>query len=64
MKTARYIFITLAIGLIIFNATKLDFSNLFEGDSAIALITILAAGCVILLMLILRTSLRIAKKKK
>jgi hypothetical protein len=64
MKIAHYIFITLALGLIIFNATKLNFSNLFEGDSAIAMITILASGCVILLMLILRTSLRIAKKKK
>ncbi len=64
MKIFTYILITIAIGLIIFNATKLDFDNLFEGDSTIAAISILAAACAILLLLILRTSQRIARKKK
>ena len=63
MKTAIYIFILLAIALIVFNITKLDFNNLFEGDSLVASISILASACVILLMLILRTSHRIKKKK-
>ncbi len=64
MKIFTYILIAIAIGLIIFNATKLDFDNLFEGDSTIAAISILAAACAILLLLILRTSQRIARKKK
>jgi uncharacterized integral membrane protein len=64
MKNLRYIFILIAIVLIIINATKLDFEQPFIGDSAIAVISILAAICVILLMLILHISHRIAKKKK
>jgi len=64
MKKVIYIFIGLAIILIIYNATFLDFSNLFEDESGIALIGILAGACVILLMLILRASRIIAKKKK
>ena len=64
MKTVRYIFILIAIALIILNATKLDLSAPFTGDSAIAVISILAAICVILLMLILHISHSISKKKK
>lgn len=64
MKTVRYIFILIAIALIIVNATKLDLAEPFTGDSAIAVISILAAICVILLMLILHISYSIAKKKK
>ncbi|PKA83141.1 hypothetical protein ATE92_1289 [Ulvibacter sp. MAR_2010_11] len=64
MKIFQYILIALAAGLIIFNATKLDFEHLFEEDSGTAVICILAAVCVILLLLILRVSHRIAEKKK
>lgn len=64
MKTLRYVFILIAIGLIIINATKLDLEQPFTGDSAIAVICILAAICVILLMLILHISHSIAKKNK
>ena len=64
MKNIVFIFIGIATILIIYNATFLDFENLFEGESRTALIGILAGACVILLMLILRTSLKIAKKKK
>ncbi len=63
MKIAIYIFIIIALGLIIFNITKLNFENLFEGESLIAAICILASGCVILLMLVLKTSRKIANKK-
>lgn len=63
MKNAIYIFIIIALGLIIFNATKLNFENLFEGESFIAAICILASACVIMLMLVLRTSRKIANKK-
>ncbi len=64
MKKAIYIFISIAIILIIYNATFLDFTNLLKGESGIALIGIFAGACVILLMLILQTSKKIAKKKK
>ncbi|MDC7994774.1 hypothetical protein [Altibacter sp. HG106] len=64
MKIFRYILIALALGLIIFNATKLDSEHLLEGDSAVALIGMLAAACVIVLIVILQISLRIQKKTK
>ncbi|MCW5518978.1 hypothetical protein J1N09_03955 [Aureitalea sp. L0-47] len=64
MKVAIYIFIAIAISLIIFNATKLDFENLFVGDSLVASISILASACVIVLMLILMASHKIKRKKK
>lgn len=64
MKNIIYVFIGIAIILIGYNATFLDFENLLEGESGTALIGILAGACVIILMLILRTSRIIAKKKK
>ena len=64
MKILIYILIAISIGLIVFNATKLDFEGLLEGDSLIAVISILAALCVIVLMMILLISRNIAKKQK
>jgi len=64
MKIFTYSLILIAIVLTVFNATKLNFENLFEGESSVAAIGILAAACVILLLIILRISQRIAKKKK
>ena len=63
MKVAIFVFIAIAAALIIFNITKLDFDNLFEGDSQVAAISILASAIVIVLMLLLRTSRKIAGKK-
>ncbi len=63
MKIAIYIFIVLAAALLVFNATKLEFDALFEGDSLIAAISVLASACVILLMIILLMSRKIAAKK-
>ena len=59
-----YILIIIAVLLSIFNATKLNFDNLFAGDSLIAVISIVAAACAIVLLLILRTSLIIRRKGK
>ncbi|HNQ26405.1 MAG TPA: hypothetical protein PKL92_00635 [Aquaticitalea sp.] len=59
MKTFINILSILALGLIIFNATKLNFDNLFIGESKIAVITILALLCAILLLQILRISKKI-----
>jgi len=64
MKIVRYIIILVALALIIYNSTKLDFENLLEGDSQVALIGIFAAACAIILMLILNTSFRIKEKNK
>jgi NADH:ubiquinone oxidoreductase subunit K len=63
-KNIYYIFIGIAIILIAYNVTFLDFSNLIEGQSRVALIGIVTGSCAILLMLILRTSKKIAKKRK
>lgn len=62
MKIASILFVVLALGLIAFNITKIDFNNLFEGDSTIALIEIIAALIAITLLGIFTISKRIEKK--
>lgn len=62
MKFIIPIGILLALGLLIYNVTILDFSNPIAGDSSIALIGVIACACAILLLLILRTSRKIAAK--
>ncbi|WP_299884866.1 hypothetical protein [uncultured Lacinutrix sp.] len=64
MKIFTTILSVIAVGLIIYNATKLNFSALFEGESSIAIITILASLCAILLLQILRISKKIEEKSK
>ena len=64
MKYFTLFLIIAATALLIFNTTKVDFSNPFNGESMIALITSVASLCVIVLMLILRTSKRIEQKTK
>jgi len=64
MKIFTIILSVIALGLIIFNATKIDFDNPFDGESIVALIAILAALTVIVLLQILRISKRIEKKSK
>ncbi len=64
MRIFTIIIMIIALGLIALNVTKLDFKNLFEGDSGIALIGIVACLCVIVLMLIYRTSKAVQDKLK
>jgi len=64
MKIFTFILHIIAIALIIYNATKLDFDGLLEGESMIALITIIAALCAILLLQILRISRKIELKSR
>ena len=64
MKIFTILLSVIALGLIAFNATKLNFDALFEGESNIAIITIVASLCVIILMQILRTSKRIEQLSK
>jgi len=61
MIKLTYILSILAVGLIIFNLFKVDWSNPFNGDSMVAVISILASACCILLMGILRLSIRVKK---
>ncbi|TCK65020.1 hypothetical protein DFQ05_2232 [Winogradskyella wandonensis] len=61
MKVFTIIATIIAIALIIFNATKLNFDALLKGESATAVMTIVAALCAILLLQIFRVSKKIEK---
>ena len=64
MKIFTYILMIFAIALVIFNITLLDFKNLTDGNSMVALIGILASICAILILLIFRMSKSIVEKTK
>ncbi|MCM5662338.1 hypothetical protein [Galbibacter mesophilus] len=64
MKIFTIIFMLVAVVMIGVNVTMLDFDNLFEGDSLIALIGIVAAFCAILILAIFYQSKRIQDKIK
>lgn len=64
MKILTLLLSLIALGLIIFNTTKLNWSSLFEGESIVALITIITSLCAIILLQILRLSKRIDKLSK
>lgn len=64
MKTFTAILMIFAIVLIIFNITLLDFSNLFSGDSLVALIGVVASICAVFILLIFRMSKSIEEKTK
>jgi len=61
-KTLNIILIVLAVALIAYNVTEVNFNNLLEGDSVIALIGIVASLCAIVLLLIFMTSKKIQDK--
>ncbi len=61
-RTLTIILLVLAIALIGYNVTLVDYNNPFEGNSVIALIGILAALCAIVILLIFLTSRKIQKK--
>ncbi|GAA4269029.1 hypothetical protein [Hyunsoonleella aestuarii] len=64
MKYFAIVIIVIAFGLGVFNITKIDTQAPFEGESIVALITLLASLCAIVLMLILLVSKRIEEKVK
>jgi hypothetical protein len=64
MKILTIILNAIAVVLIIFNATRLDFNALFEGDSYVAILTIIAAACALILLQILRISKKIEALSK
>ena len=58
-KKITIIMIVLAVALIAYNVTMVNFENPLEGDSVIALIGIVASLCAIVLLLIFMTSKKI-----
>lgn len=62
MKIFTSILVLLALALIVFNITLLDFKNPFEGDSVVAFVGIAASFCAVLILLIFRISKKIEEK--
>lgn len=62
MKIFTGILVFLALALIVFNITLIDFQNPFQGDSAVAFIGIAASSCAVLILLIFRISKKIEEK--
>ena len=62
MKIFTSILVALALGLIIFNITLVDFKHPLEGNSMIAFIGIAASVCAVLILLIFKMSKNIAEK--
>jgi len=64
MKIFTLILTFIALALVAFNATKLNFEALLTGESYTAVLTIIAALCAIILLQILRISKKIEKLDK
>jgi len=64
MKIFTIVLAIIAVGLIAYNSTVLDFSNLFGKDSSVALISIVGCICALLLLVILHTSKKIDQRIK
>ncbi|WP_066223406.1 hypothetical protein [Formosa haliotis] len=64
MKIFSIILGVIAIALIVFNASQINFDAPFGDESIVTLITIMALLCAIVLLLILNTSKRIEEKFK
>jgi integral membrane sensor domain MASE1 len=64
MKAFTYTLSIIAIILVVYNLTKIDYNSPLQGESAVALITVVAGLCAVLLLAILRTSRKIEKTLK
>ena len=64
MRLLSYILSVLAIGFMVFNATKINFDTPFEKESYTAILTTLAGGCAILIFTILRVVKKIDRTVK
>ncbi len=64
MKYFIPIVITLALALLIYNATMVNWSSPLMAESTVALIGMVGCACAIVLLLILHTSRKIAEKAK
>ncbi len=61
-RTFTIVLIILALILITYNVTHIDFEEPLKGNSIVALIGIVASLCAILLLIIYLTSKKIQKK--
>jgi hypothetical protein len=64
MKIFTTVLVFLALALIIFNITLIDFKNPLQGDSAVALIGIAASFCAVLILIIFRMAKMIEERTK
>lgn len=64
MKFFLRILLVLAFGMMIFNATMINWDAPTDGDSQVAIIGIFASGSALLLIWILLLSLKISAKNK
>ncbi|MFS4466418.1 hypothetical protein [Maribacter sp. 2210JD10-5] len=61
-RTLSIILMVLALALITYNVTLIDFADPFQGDSIIAMIGIMASLCAVVLLLIFIASKKVQKK--
>ena len=59
MKLTTYIITIIAIVILIFNITKIDFGSPLSTESFPAVVTSVCAGCTILIVSIIRISIKI-----
>ncbi|MNK16744.1 hypothetical protein D3C87_349140 [compost metagenome] len=64
MKIFIYTLIAIALALIVFNITLLDFDNLLQGNSLVALIGIIASLCAVTILVIFRIAKNIEEKTR
>ncbi|POS01256.1 hypothetical protein [Flavobacterium croceum] len=64
MKIFTTILLVLAIALIVFNITLIDFKNPTEGNSLVAIIGAAASICAVLILLIFRLSKKVVEQSK
>ena len=64
MKIFLRILMILALGMMAFNLTIIDWSSPTEGDSLVAIIGVFASASALLLLIILSLSLKIKSKIK
>ncbi|MDO7542837.1 MAG: hypothetical protein ACKVJM_01185 [Flavobacteriales bacterium] len=62
MKIFIKVLMILALLMVVFNATKIDYNAPLQGDSSVAVIGVLASTCALLLLFILLLSKKIAEK--
>ena len=62
MKIFTTILVLLAVALLIFNITLIDFKNPLKGDSVVAFVGIAASFCAVLILIIFRLSRKLVDK--
>lgn len=65
MKKSLFILMSISLIIVLINVYNIQWNNSFNSDeNLIALIGIVASSCAFLLLLILKTSIKISKEKK